>query len=114
MLGGEQHGRRVGKPAAVVVAEVVQVEHDRRAAGAGAPHQLQADGVPAVGQQHVGPEPAEHLTGQVEEPFAVERVRCTLGPAGGRRHHRAAHDVAHDVNHLRGPAPPQRRMISDN
>ena len=87
------HRRDVGEPAAVVVAEVVQVEDDRRAAVRAPAASTPGDGMSAVGQQHVGPEPVEHLLGQVEEHARPRAGRAPVGPAGGRGQHRDADAV---------------------
>ena len=110
ILRGEEDGRGVGEPAAVVVAEVVQVEDDRRPAGAGASHQLQADGMPAVGQQdaRAGTGSSTCRT-RSRNTLALARAGRTLGPAGGRGHDRDADAADLQVDHLRGPAAPERR-----
>ena len=60
--------------AAIVVAEVVQVEDNRDASGPSPAHELEADRMPAVGQQNLGPEPVQHLVGQVEKQCAFSRT----------------------------------------
>ena len=73
---------------------------------AGPAHQFQADRVAAVGQQHVGPEPLEHLPGQVEEPLALDAGWAISARLEARRHHRDTHAVELEVNHLRRPPRP--------
>ena len=103
---GEDDRRDIGEPSAVAIAEVVQVEDDGRAGRACPTHQLQADGVSAVGQQGLGPEPFEDLLGEVEEHGALVRGGRPVGPAGGRGQHGDADAADLQVDHLRVPPRP--------
>ena len=74
VLGGEDHGRDVGKGPAIVVAEIVEMEDNRNPPGPGPAHQLGADRMASVSEQHVRLKAVEHLLGQVEEhgPFGAD------------------------------------------
>ena len=64
------------------------------------PHQLKAGRMPAVGQEHAGPEPVEDLLGQLEKDHRLARVGRPLGATGRRRHDRHPHAVDPQVDHL--------------
>ena len=81
VFGGEDHGRRVGEGRAVAVSEIVQMEDHGDPPRPAAAHQLEAGRMTAVGQQHVGPEPVEHLLGQLQENGPLPRIRRPLRPA---------------------------------
>ena len=72
--------------------------------------------MPAVGQHHVGPEPVEHLPGQVEEPRALERAGGVSARLEAVGIDRDADAVDLQVDHLRsrpaerGIEPPGRAV----
>jgi len=66
--------------------------------------------MPAVGQQHVGPEPVKDLLGQLEKDRRLPRVGRPLGATGRRRHDRHPNAVHTQVDHLGHSAPSQLRL----
>jgi len=89
----EDRRRDVGKPAAIVVAEILEVKYDGDARGPGPAHQLQADRMPAVDQKHLRPESTQDLAGQVEEQARLVLAWCPLGPAVRCGQQRDSHAV---------------------
>jgi len=66
--------------------------------------------MPAVGQQHVGPEPVEDLIGQFEEDRRLPRVWRPFGTTRDRGHERHPDAVDAQVNHLGRSARSQLRL----
>ena len=66
--------------------------------------------MPAVSQQHVGPEPVEDLLGQLKEDRRLARVGRPLGTTGHRGHERHPNAVDAEVDHLGRSARSQLRL----
>ena len=86
----------------------MEVENHRDPSAPRPAHELQADRVSAIRQNHLGPEPIQHLVKQIEEDRPFTRPRRPLGSAVCRRHQGEPHSIERKVKNLGLAAPAER------